>query len=171
MRSCGIWRARRPRARQSIRWPKWLPRSARQRRFGRMEGQLRRRVLVEVIEHLYEEDLQKCLSAVWSLLKPDGWFIVTTPNEEDRRARISSARRNADCCFIDFSTFGPGARSHWGAYLRQMALKSMQSAQQILEHIRMRTKKTMSLPARMLRSVTKRLVNRNPHLILRCVIS
>ena len=52
-----------------------------------------------------------------------------------------------------------------------MALKSMQSAQQILEHIRMRTKKTMSLPARMLRSVTKRLVNRNPHLILRCVIS
>jgi len=40
--------------------------------------------LVEVVEHLYDDELARCLSQVRSLLKPNGLLIVTTPNEEDR---------------------------------------------------------------------------------------
>jgi 2-polyprenyl-3-methyl-5-hydroxy-6-metoxy-1,4-benzoquinol methylase len=40
--------------------------------------------LIEVVEHLYDEQLHECLSDLASLLKPGGCLIVTTPNEEDR---------------------------------------------------------------------------------------
>jgi 2-polyprenyl-3-methyl-5-hydroxy-6-metoxy-1,4-benzoquinol methylase len=40
--------------------------------------------LVEVVEHLYDDELARCLSQVRSLLRPNGSLIVTTPNEEDR---------------------------------------------------------------------------------------
>jgi 2-polyprenyl-3-methyl-5-hydroxy-6-metoxy-1,4-benzoquinol methylase len=101
--------------------------------------------LVEVIEHLYEEDLQKCLSAVRSLLKPDGWFIVTTPNEEDRSKNFICSPESG-LLFHRFQHVRSWSAQSLGAYLRQMALKSMQSAQQILEHIRLRTKGQCHFP-------------------------
>ena len=40
--------------------------------------------LIEVVQHLYDNELVRCLSQVRSLLKESGVLIVTTPNEEDR---------------------------------------------------------------------------------------
>lgn len=40
--------------------------------------------LVEVIEHLYDSDLNWALTHIHMLLKPDGYLIITTPNNEDR---------------------------------------------------------------------------------------
>lgn len=39
-------------------------------------------MLSEVIEHLYEEDVDGVFNRIRSLLKPGGIFIVTTPNQE-----------------------------------------------------------------------------------------
>jgi 2-polyprenyl-3-methyl-5-hydroxy-6-metoxy-1,4-benzoquinol methylase len=40
--------------------------------------------LIEVVEHLYDDDLRSCLASVRGLLRPGGLLIVTTPNEENR---------------------------------------------------------------------------------------
>jgi SAM-dependent methyltransferase len=40
--------------------------------------------LVEVVEHLYDDDLQKTLTSIHDLLSPGGVLIVTTPNAENR---------------------------------------------------------------------------------------
>jgi 2-polyprenyl-3-methyl-5-hydroxy-6-metoxy-1,4-benzoquinol methylase len=40
--------------------------------------------LIEVVEHLYEPELDRCLATVRHLLAPDGIAIFTTPNDEDR---------------------------------------------------------------------------------------
>jgi 2-polyprenyl-3-methyl-5-hydroxy-6-metoxy-1,4-benzoquinol methylase len=42
--------------------------------------------MIEVVEHLYDDDLAMCLASVRSLLRPGGVLVVTTPNEEDRSA-------------------------------------------------------------------------------------
>lgn len=41
-------------------------------------------VLLEVVEHLYDKELDACLATVGRLLAPGGIAIVTTPNDEDR---------------------------------------------------------------------------------------
>jgi 2-polyprenyl-3-methyl-5-hydroxy-6-metoxy-1,4-benzoquinol methylase len=40
--------------------------------------------LVEVVEHLYDRELDHCLATVRRLLAPGGLAIITTPNDEDR---------------------------------------------------------------------------------------
>lgn len=40
--------------------------------------------LVEVAEHLYDDDLQKTLAGIHDLLQPGGILILTTPNNENR---------------------------------------------------------------------------------------
>lgn len=44
--------------------------------------------LVEVVEHLYDEDLRKTLTSIHGLLRPGGVLIVTTPNNENRSANF-----------------------------------------------------------------------------------
>jgi len=39
--------------------------------------------LIEVIEHLDDKDLEMTLKEIWRILKPDGYIVITTPNEED----------------------------------------------------------------------------------------
>jgi SAM-dependent methyltransferase len=41
-------------------------------------------LLLEVVEHLYDDALDDCLGRVRQLLAPGGIAIVTTPNDEDR---------------------------------------------------------------------------------------
>jgi SAM-dependent methyltransferase len=40
--------------------------------------------LVEVIEHLYDDELQKTVASIHNLLRPGGILLVTTPNNENR---------------------------------------------------------------------------------------
>ena len=47
-------------------------------------GQFDVAFLTEVVEHLYDADLDLCISSVRDLLAPGGILIVTTPNDEDR---------------------------------------------------------------------------------------
>jgi 2-polyprenyl-3-methyl-5-hydroxy-6-metoxy-1,4-benzoquinol methylase len=49
-----------------------------------MDGRFDLAFVIEVVEHLYDNDLDTCLDAVRRLLAPGGLLIVTTPNEEDR---------------------------------------------------------------------------------------
>jgi 2-polyprenyl-3-methyl-5-hydroxy-6-metoxy-1,4-benzoquinol methylase len=44
--------------------------------------------LVEVIEHLYDSELDICLATVRRLLAPGGIAIITTPNDEDRSKNL-----------------------------------------------------------------------------------
>jgi 2-polyprenyl-3-methyl-5-hydroxy-6-metoxy-1,4-benzoquinol methylase len=43
---------------------------------------------VEVIEHLYDEDLDAALGTIRSMLSPDGIAIFTTPNDENLEANM-----------------------------------------------------------------------------------
>jgi 2-polyprenyl-3-methyl-5-hydroxy-6-metoxy-1,4-benzoquinol methylase len=43
---------------------------------------------VEVVEHLYDEDLDAALSTIRGMLSPDGIAIFTTPNDENREANM-----------------------------------------------------------------------------------
>jgi 2-polyprenyl-3-methyl-5-hydroxy-6-metoxy-1,4-benzoquinol methylase len=43
---------------------------------------------VEVIEHLYDEDLDAALGTIRGMLSPDGIAIFTTPNDEDLEASM-----------------------------------------------------------------------------------
>ena len=47
-------------------------------------GQFDVALLTEVVEHLYDTDLDRCLSCIRDLLVPGGMLILTTPNDEDR---------------------------------------------------------------------------------------
>jgi 2-polyprenyl-3-methyl-5-hydroxy-6-metoxy-1,4-benzoquinol methylase len=47
-------------------------------------GQFDVAFLTEVVEHLYDADLHRCLSCIHDLLAPGGLLILTTPNDEDR---------------------------------------------------------------------------------------
>ena len=47
-------------------------------------GQFDIAFLTEVVEHLYDADLDRCLSCIRDLLVPGGLLILTTPNDEDR---------------------------------------------------------------------------------------
>jgi 2-polyprenyl-3-methyl-5-hydroxy-6-metoxy-1,4-benzoquinol methylase len=49
-----------------------------------IEGRFDVAFLIEVVEHLYDNDLDTCLDAVRRLLALGGVLIVTTPNDEDR---------------------------------------------------------------------------------------
>ena len=40
--------------------------------------------LIEVIEHLYDAELDRTLSLLRDLIRPGGSLIATTPNDEDR---------------------------------------------------------------------------------------
>jgi SAM-dependent methyltransferase len=44
--------------------------------------------LIEVIEHLYDAELDRTLSLLRDLIRPGGSLIVTTPNDEDRGAHL-----------------------------------------------------------------------------------
>ncbi len=48
-----------------------------------LRGGLDAILLIEVIEHLSDEDLKDALDAVLALLKPNGLAVFTTPNNED----------------------------------------------------------------------------------------
>lgn len=39
-------------------------------------------ILIEVIEHIANEGLQSMLTEVYRIIKPGGWVVITTPNEE-----------------------------------------------------------------------------------------
>jgi 2-polyprenyl-3-methyl-5-hydroxy-6-metoxy-1,4-benzoquinol methylase len=49
-----------------------------------LNGQFDVAFLTEVVEHLYDADLDLCLSCIRDLLVPGGLLILTTPNDEDR---------------------------------------------------------------------------------------
>ena len=49
-----------------------------------LNGQFDVAFLTEVVEHLYDADLDRCLSCIRDLLVPGGLLILTTPNDEDR---------------------------------------------------------------------------------------
>jgi len=49
-----------------------------------MDGRFDLAFVIEVVEHLYDNDLDTCLHAVRRLLARGGLLIVTTPNDEDR---------------------------------------------------------------------------------------
>jgi len=39
--------------------------------------------MIEVLEHLLPEDIDKGLSEVWRVLKPKGYLVITVPYKED----------------------------------------------------------------------------------------
>lgn len=43
-------------------------------------------VSVEVVEHLYDEQLEQMFAALRALLEPGGTLVLTTPNDEDLKA-------------------------------------------------------------------------------------
>jgi 2-polyprenyl-3-methyl-5-hydroxy-6-metoxy-1,4-benzoquinol methylase len=50
--------------------------------------------MIEVVEHLTDDELEQSMDLVKTALKPGGKFVVTTPNEED----IEAAERMCPCC-------------------------------------------------------------------------
>lgn len=49
-----------------------------------MDGRFDLAFVIEVVEHLYDKDLDTCLDTIHRLLARGGLLIVTTPNDEDR---------------------------------------------------------------------------------------
>ena len=49
-----------------------------------LQGKFDVALLTEVVEHLYDADLDLCLSCIRDLVAPGGLLILTTPNDEDR---------------------------------------------------------------------------------------
>jgi 2-polyprenyl-3-methyl-5-hydroxy-6-metoxy-1,4-benzoquinol methylase len=49
-----------------------------------LEGRFDLAFLIEVVEHLYDNDLDTCLNAVRRLLARGGLLIISTPKDEDR---------------------------------------------------------------------------------------
>ena len=119
--------------------------------------------LVEVVEHLYDEDLQECLASVRSLLKPGGSLIVTTPNEEDRSKNFICSPESG-LLFHRFQHVRSWSAQSLGSLLTANGFKVSAIDTTDFGAHPLAYKRTMSLPARMMRSLTKRLVNRNPHL-------
>jgi ubiquinone/menaquinone biosynthesis C-methylase UbiE len=40
-------------------------------------------LLIETIEHLFPAEIESTLSEIWRVLKKGGYFVVTTPNNEN----------------------------------------------------------------------------------------
>ena len=60
-------------------------------------GQFDVAFLTEVVEHLYDADLDRCLSCIRDLLVPGGMLILTTPNDEDRTKSMLIESGNGPC--------------------------------------------------------------------------
>lgn len=106
--------------------------------------------LVEVIEHLHDEELERCLANVHYLLKPEGYLIVTTPNQEDI-AEGSPHVRSWDTLSLCNHLRADGFS------VREVGVTDFGAS--IHAHYR-----TKSLPVRLARTIALSLLRRTPHL-------
>lgn len=119
--------------------------------------------LLEVVEHLYDADLQDCLSAIRRLLKPGGSLIVTTPNDEDRgRSFICSPE--SGLLFHRYQHVRSWNAQSLGDVLTASGFDvSAIGATDFCAHP-LAYKRTISFPVRVVRSAAKRLIGQTPHL-------
>jgi 2-polyprenyl-3-methyl-5-hydroxy-6-metoxy-1,4-benzoquinol methylase len=119
--------------------------------------------LLEVVEHLYEEDLQDCLSTVRSLLKPGGSLIVTTPNEEDRSKSFICSPESG-LLFHRFQHVRSWSEVSLGNMLATSGFRVSQIGTTDFSSHPLAYRRTMSFPVRVARSAAKQLMKQTPHL-------
>lgn len=119
--------------------------------------------LLEVIEHLYDQDLQSCLAVARSLLKPGGWLIVTTPNEEDRSQNFICSPESG----LLYHRFQHVRSWTAGSLVNLLTANGFEIAEigtTDFEAHPIAHKRTTPLPMRIIKSASKRLRRRHPHL-------
>jgi 2-polyprenyl-3-methyl-5-hydroxy-6-metoxy-1,4-benzoquinol methylase len=130
---------------------------------GEWKGTFDAAFLLEVVEHLYDEDLRECLSGVRSLLKPDGLLIVTTPNEEDRSKSFISSPESG-LLFHRFQHVRSWSVETLSAALTANGFAVTEIGATDFAAHPAALKRTMALPLRLARSAATRLLKRTPHL-------
>ncbi len=119
--------------------------------------------LLEVVEHLYDEELHACVATVRSLLKPGGLLIVTTPNEEDRSKSFICSPESG-LLFHRFQHVRSWTEASLGDMLAAGGFQVSQIGTTDFSAHPLAYKRTMSFPVRVARSTARRLMKQTPHL-------
>jgi 2-polyprenyl-3-methyl-5-hydroxy-6-metoxy-1,4-benzoquinol methylase len=119
--------------------------------------------LIEVVEHLYDSELAAALSAVRELLKPGGILIVTTPNEEDRSKHFICSPESG-LLFHSFQHVRSWSAVSLRALLEGHGFSCIEAATTDFGASILALRRTMALPLRIGRSLSKYLLREHPHL-------
>jgi 2-polyprenyl-3-methyl-5-hydroxy-6-metoxy-1,4-benzoquinol methylase len=119
--------------------------------------------LVEVVEHLYDDELARCLSQVRSLLKPNGLLIVTTPNEEDRSKQFILSP-DSGLLFHRFQHVRSWSAASLVATLETHGFRCVEANATDFGASVHALRRTKSLPFRIARSIAKRAMPKKPQL-------
>lgn len=119
--------------------------------------------LLEVVEHLYDQELHTCLTTVRSLLKPGGLLIVTTPNEEDRSKNFICSPESG-LLFHRFQHVRSWSETSLGDALAGVGFQVLQIGATDFSAHPLAYKRTLSFPVRIARSAAKQLRRQTPHL-------
>jgi SAM-dependent methyltransferase len=119
--------------------------------------------LCEVVEHLYDRELYECLAVVRSLLKPSGLLIVTTPNQEDRRASFICSPESG-LLFHRYQHVRTWDAASLSDALRKAGFAVQETGATDFGAHPAAHHRTRPLPVRLLRSGITSLMRRTPHL-------
>jgi 2-polyprenyl-3-methyl-5-hydroxy-6-metoxy-1,4-benzoquinol methylase len=119
--------------------------------------------LVEVVEHLYDDDLAQCHSQVRSLLKPNGVLIVTTPNEEDRSKQFIISPESG-LLFHRYQHVRSWSAASLAAALESHGFRGLEAKAIDFGASVHALRRTRSLPFRIARSIAKFALPKKPQL-------
>jgi|NGEPerStandDraft_6_1074524.scaffolds.fasta_scaffold12785_3 2-polyprenyl-3-methyl-5-hydroxy-6-metoxy-1,4-benzoquinol methylase len=119
--------------------------------------------LVEVIEHLYDNELSTALVCIRDLLKPGGVLIVTTPNEEDRSKNFICSPESG-LLFHHFQHVRSWSAASLRAALESHGYSCIETGTADFTASTLALRRTTPLPKRILRSIAKHFMPRRPHL-------
>ena len=119
--------------------------------------------LVEVVEHLYDDELSTALVCIRDLLKPGGVLIVTTPNEEDRSKNFVCSPESG-FIFHRFQHVRSWSAASLRAVLESYGYSCIETGTTDFTASALALRRTTPLPKRILRSVAKLFTPRRPHL-------
>jgi 2-polyprenyl-3-methyl-5-hydroxy-6-metoxy-1,4-benzoquinol methylase len=119
--------------------------------------------LIEVVEHLYDDDLAVALASIHALLKPDGILIVTTPNEEDRSKSFISSPESG-LLFHRYQHVRSWSAASLRSTLESHGFSCIEIGAIDFGASPLALRRTMPLPLRIARSLVKHLLRKRPHL-------
>ncbi len=119
--------------------------------------------LIEVVQHLYDNELVRCLSQVRSLLKESGVLIVTTPNEEDRSKQFILSPESG-LLFHRFQHVRSWSATSLAATLEAHGFRCIETGSTDFGASVHALRRTKSLPFRFARFIAKYALHEKPHL-------
>jgi 2-polyprenyl-3-methyl-5-hydroxy-6-metoxy-1,4-benzoquinol methylase len=132
---------------------------------GCWQGMFDAALLVEVVEHLYDDPLRQALAKIRELLRKGGQLIITTPNNEDREKSFICSPESG-LVFHRFQHVRSWTERSLSAFVAENGFSvrstgTIDFAASVLAH-----RRTMSLPIRLIRSTAKRMICSRPHLFV-----